>query len=121
MRRNVPGHEFRKLTIKERHSHLDRASHTHRVVVGQIEAGHENLGVQIEHLVEEISVSHGIEILLMTALGIMIRNLRSQVPRINAGTLIGIEISAICNESTAWIQGCATQHLLYEPHRAFEP
>src|SRR5690242_21047463 len=49
-------------------------SHAHLVVVGEVQAGHENSGVEVEHLVQEIGVANALE-------GLLVRAFRYQIGR----------------------------------------
>src|SRR6266702_2209314 len=57
----VPGHELGQLTIQKRHANLNRRCHAHFVVVSEIEARHENLRVEVQHLIQEVGVPNALE------------------------------------------------------------
>ena len=60
-RLHIPGNKFREVAIKKWDAHLDRRCHAHLVVIGEIQRRHENFGVEIKHLVQEIGVLHFVE------------------------------------------------------------
>ena len=99
VRRHVPRDKLREFTIEKRHSYFNRRSHAHFIVVGEIQAGHENLAVQIKHLVKKIRVLHSLKISTMTNRRIKLSKRGLQLLCIKRRFLICIEIRAVHDEA----------------------
>jgi len=57
-RRHIPRNELGELVVQKWHAHLDRAGHAHFVVIRKVEAGHEDFGIEVQHLIQEVGIAN---------------------------------------------------------------
>ena len=98
----IPGHKLGKFAIEEGYADFHGAGHAHLVVVGQVQAGHEDLGIQIEHLIEKISIFHFLKPRPVLFRSIITGDFVRQGRGVKRCFLFLIQVRAVHQESFDW-------------------
>ena len=119
LRRQIPSGELSQFAIQKRHPNFYRGGHAHFVVVGQIKGGHENLGIEIQHLVQEIRVLNLFESREMPHARIKCADLILEGRSVEGCFLFPVQVCAVHYEPLKRRQRGAAGHFLCKPDYAF--
>jgi len=114
-RADIPSNKFGQPAIKKWNADFDGRGHAHFVVVSEIQRGHEDFGIEVEHLVQEIGVLHPMEGCAMLNAGIASK-LAAGVFGVESVFLHSVEIGSVSDESILWTQSGAADHFFCEAY-----